>query len=64
MPEEGQEEVQEKNPTLDHSMAHSLEMFDSVLWSLVALYICFALQFLVVLVFHVYIHRPLPHERR
>jgi hypothetical protein len=48
---------------MNHSMAHWLEMHDSVLWSLVALYICFTLQLLMVLAFHVYSHRPLPHER-
>ena len=45
-------------------MALSLEMLKSVDWCLVIMYICFAFQACMILAFHVYIHRPLPHELR
>jgi tellurite resistance protein TehA-like permease len=38
------------NPMLP-TMAHVLEMFNSVRWTLVALYVCFAFQFLMALAF-------------
>jgi hypothetical protein len=44
------------------TMTHFLEMFNSVCCTLVGLYVYFAFQFFMVLAFHVYIHRPLPHE--
>jgi hypothetical protein len=40
-----------------------LEMFDSICWALVGLYVCFVFEFLMTLAFHVYIHRLLHHER-
>jgi hypothetical protein len=38
------------------NLTHFLEMFDSICWTLVGLYVCFVFQFLMVLAFHVYIH--------
>jgi hypothetical protein len=56
---EPQEGVDLTSPTMDHF----LEMFGSMCWTIVGLYVCFVFQFLMVLVFHVYIHRLLPHEQ-
>jgi hypothetical protein len=39
------------------NLTHFLEMFNSICWTLVGLYVCFVFQFLMVLAFHVYIHR-------
>jgi hypothetical protein len=45
-------------------MAHFLEVFESLRWTLVGMYLCIAGGIYLLLVFHVHIHRPLPHERR
>jgi hypothetical protein len=41
-----------------------LEMFESLCWTLVAMYLCIVGGVCLLLVFHVHIHRPLPHELR
>jgi sterol desaturase/sphingolipid hydroxylase (fatty acid hydroxylase superfamily) len=48
---------QEESNLMSPNLTRFLEMFDSICWTLVALYICFVFQFLMVLAFHVYIHR-------
>jgi hypothetical protein len=40
-------------PHITNYIDHFLEMFDSICWTLVGLYVCFVFQFLMVLVFHV-----------
>jgi hypothetical protein len=45
-------------------MPQFVEMFESLRWTLVAMYLCSAGGVCLLLVFHVYIHRPLPHELR
>jgi hypothetical protein len=39
-------------------------MFESLRWTLVAMYLCLVGGVCLLLVFHVHIHRPLPHELR
>jgi hypothetical protein len=48
---------QEESHLMSPNLTHFLEMFDSICWTLVGLYVCFVFQFLMVLAFHVYIHR-------
>jgi hypothetical protein len=45
-------------------MARFVETFEYLRWTLVAMYLCIAGGVCLLLVFHVYIHRPLPHELR
>jgi hypothetical protein len=41
-----------------------MEMFESLYWTLVAMYLCIIGGVCLLLVFHVHIHRSLPHELR
>jgi hypothetical protein len=43
-------------------MAQFVEMFEPLRWTLVAMYLCIVGGVCLLLVFHVHIHRPLPHE--
>jgi hypothetical protein len=43
-------------------MAQFLELFESIRWMLVGMYLYIAGGICLVLVFHVHIHRLLPHE--
>jgi hypothetical protein len=43
-------------------MARFVEMFESLRWTLVAMYLCIVGRVCLLLVFHVHIHRPLPNE--
>jgi hypothetical protein len=45
-------------------MAQFVEMFESLHWTLVAMYPCIVGGVCPLLVFHVHIHGPLPHELR
>jgi hypothetical protein len=45
-------------------MPQFVEMFESLRWMLVAMYLCIVGGVCLLLVFHVNIHRPLPHELR
>jgi hypothetical protein len=45
-------------------MALFLEMFESLRWTLVAMYLCIVGGICLLLVFHVHIHLPLLHELR
>jgi hypothetical protein len=54
------EEPQSASPT----MVRFVEMFESLRWTLVAMYLCIVGGVCLLLVFHVHIHRPLPHELR
>jgi hypothetical protein len=45
-------------------MTQFLEVFESLRWTLVGMYLCIAGGICLLLVFHVHIHRPLPNERR
>jgi hypothetical protein len=45
-------------------MAHFVEMFESLRWTLAAMYLCIVAGVCLLLVFHVHIHRLLPHEPR
>jgi hypothetical protein len=58
------EEDREKIPSLHLTMTPSLDMFESLRWTLVAMYLCITSGICLLLVFHVHIHRPLPHELR
>jgi hypothetical protein len=46
------------------AMPQFVEMFESLRWTLVAMYLCIVGGVCLLLVFHVHIHRPLPHELR
>jgi hypothetical protein len=52
------EEPQPTSPTMDQFV----EMFESLRWTLVAMYLCIVGGVCLLLVFHVHIHRPLFHE--
>jgi hypothetical protein len=43
-------------------MAQFVEMFESLRWTLVAMYLCIVSGVCLLLVFDVHIHRSLPHE--
>jgi hypothetical protein len=43
-------------------MSQIVEMFESLRWTLAAMYLCIVGRVCLLLVFHVHIHRPLPHE--
>jgi hypothetical protein len=58
------EEDWRKNPTLSSTMSQIVEMFESLRWTLVAMYLYIVGEICLLLVFHVHIHRPLPHELR
>jgi hypothetical protein len=45
-------------------MAQFVEMFESLRWTLVAMYLCIVGGVFLLLVFHVHIHRLLPQELR
>jgi hypothetical protein len=45
-------------------MPKFLEMFESLRWTLVAMYLCITGGICLLLVFRVHIHHPLPHELR
>jgi hypothetical protein len=45
-------------------MAQLLELIELLRWTLVGMYLCIAGGICLLLVFHVHIHRPLPHELR
>jgi hypothetical protein len=46
------------------TMLQFVEMLESLHWTLVAMYLCIVGGVCLLLVFHVHIHRPLPHELR
>jgi hypothetical protein len=52
------EEPQPASPTMPQFM----EMFESLRWTLAAMYLCIVGGICLLLVFHVHIHHPLPHE--
>jgi hypothetical protein len=54
------EEPQPASP----GMPQFVEMFESLRWTLVAMYLYIVGGIWLLLVFHVHIHRPLPHELR
>jgi hypothetical protein len=54
------EQHQPASPT----MAQFVEMFESLRWTLVAMYLYIFGGVCLLLVFHVHIHHPLPHELR
>jgi hypothetical protein len=43
-------------------MPQIMEIFESLRWTLVAMYFCIVGGVCLLLVFHVHIHRLLPHE--
>jgi hypothetical protein len=45
-------------------MDQFVEMFESLRWTLVAMYLCIVGGIFLLLVFHVHIQRLLPHELR
>jgi hypothetical protein len=45
-------------------MSQIVEMFVSLRWTLVAMYLYLVGRICLLLVFNVHIHRPLPHELR
>jgi hypothetical protein len=45
-------------------MPQFLEMFESLRWTLVGMYLCITGGICLLLDFHVHTHRPLPHELR
>jgi hypothetical protein len=45
------------------AMTPILEVFETLRWTLVGMYLCIAGGICLLLVPHVHIHRPLPHER-
>jgi hypothetical protein len=46
------------------TMPQFVEMFESLRWTLVVMYLCIVSGICLLLVFYVHIHRPLPHELR
>jgi hypothetical protein len=63
-PEEAQKKTERRTPTFIADMAQFVEMFESLHWTLVAMYLYIVGGVCLLLVFHVHIHRPLPHELR
>jgi hypothetical protein len=45
-------------------MTQFLEVFESLRWTLVGMYLCIAGGICLLLVVHVHIHHSLPHEQR
>jgi hypothetical protein len=45
-------------------MPQFVQMFESLHWTLAAMYLCIVGGVFLLLVFHVHIHQPLPHELR
>jgi hypothetical protein len=60
--EEAQKKTDRRTPTFIADMAQFVEMLKSLRWTLVAMYLCIVGRVSLLLVFHVHIHRPLPHE--
>jgi hypothetical protein len=44
------------------TMVQLLELIESLRWTLEGMYLCIVGGICLLLVFHVHIHRPLPHE--
>jgi hypothetical protein len=63
-PEEAWKEIERRTPAASPSMPQIVEMFESLRWTLAAMYLCIVGGVCLLLVFHVHIHRPLPHELR
>jgi hypothetical protein len=61
-PEEARKKTERRTPTFIVDMAQFVEMFESFHWTLVAMYLYIVGGVCLLLVFHVHIHRPLPHE--
>jgi hypothetical protein len=53
-----------RTPSTSLTMPQFVEMFESLRWTLVVMYLCIVGGVCLLLVFHVHIHRPLPHELR
>jgi hypothetical protein len=51
-------------PAASPTMPQFVEMFESLRWTLAAMYLCIVGGVCLLLVFHLHIHRPLPHELR
>jgi hypothetical protein len=56
--------TERRTPATSPTMPQFVEMFESLRWTLVAMYLCIVGGVCLLLVFHVHIHRPLPHELR
>jgi hypothetical protein len=56
--------TERRTPAPSSTMAQFVDMFESLYWMLAAMYLCIVGGVCLLLVFHVHIHCPLPHELR
>jgi hypothetical protein len=56
--------TERRTPAASPTMPQFVEMFESLCLTLAAMYLCIVGGVCLLVVFHVHIHRPLPHELR